>query len=150
MSAFVVHPEHIHVLLWAAQKHCEPANLTWVWDNPMRAAQLTPDTADGVGQMLIDANTAAVNHRRSPTTAPHQSCDYRYARPQHTTWSIIEVLHAIECYEYQCSGPDHWESSQAYAFCREMQRILITALPGYSEGPWAITPTSTPRRRRRT
>jgi hypothetical protein len=143
MSAFVVDPEHIHVLLWAAQNYSTPRTFAWIYDNPMRVGHLAPYTFDQVGQMLIDANTASVNHRRHPTT-PQQSCRYRYTPPLHTSWSIIELLNALECYEYQSGQPDQWESSQAYAFCREMQKTLTAQLPGYDKGPWAITRRSRP------
>ncbi|WP_062899321.1 hypothetical protein [Mycobacterium avium] len=64
MSAYVVHAEHINVLLWAGRygfrRPC--GNLTWYYDNPTRVNQLTDDNLDQVGQMLVDANTASVNY----------------------------------------------------------------------------------------
>lgn len=148
MSAFVVDPEHINVLLWAAQNYSTPRTFAWIYDNPTRVGQLTPDTIDEVGQMLIAANTASVNHHYPNDPAgPCQPYDYQYTPPLHTTWSITELLNALECYEYQSDGPNDWTSSQAHAFCREMQNTLISRLPDYDEGPWAIRRTSRPRPR---
>jgi len=145
MSAIALSHEHIHVLLWAADKFRGIyTNLTWYYDNPSRIGQLRCDNVDEIGQMLIDTNIAAANHRRSPAQAPEPPSEYRYRRPQHTTWSIIEILSALECFVYQCADLADWETSEANAFCRALQDTLIRALPRYNDGPWAITSASVP------
>ena len=66
MSAFLVDPEHIHVMLWAANRpvgYLGP--LRWYFDNPSRSNQLDGDNLDQVGQMLADENSASVNFRYS-------------------------------------------------------------------------------------
>jgi hypothetical protein len=145
MSAYVVQAEHINVLIWAAHQgfRWHRSNFAWIYDNPIRVNHLTDDNLDQVGQMLVDANTASVNYRHvhSPALEPYL---YRYTRPLHTSWSIVEVLNAVDYYEYQSSQPNDWDTSQAHAFCRELQKMLIQALPGYDRGPWAITDISRP------
>ncbi|KQH79961.1 hypothetical protein AO501_07330 [Mycobacterium gordonae] len=94
--------------------------------------------------MLSDANTEAINTRRTPAQAPQSRTEYRYSRPKYTTWSIVEVLNALECFVYQSGEPDSWETSQANAFCRALQDTLVRALPRYNDGPWAITRASVP------
>jgi len=142
MSAFVVHPEHIHVLLWAASRpvgHDGP--LQWHFDNPTKVDHLTRDRLDGVGQMLLDANVASVNYRYGEDD---ESLAYVYRPPQHSTWTAPELLNAVHCYEYQaCERPD-WQASEAHAFCRALEHRLIQSLPGYDDGPWSITPTDVP------
>jgi hypothetical protein len=149
MSAYVVEAEHINVLLWAAHEAFRrpPGNLTWIFDNPIRVHQLTHNNLDEVGQMLVDANTASVNYCYFNNPV-HEPYEYRYTRPLHTTWSIVEVLNALHCYEYQASDPKDWQSTEACAFCRALQNALINALPGYDRGPWAITRISRPSCRR--
>ncbi|WP_236722095.1 hypothetical protein, partial [Mycobacterium avium] len=150
MSAYVVASEHINVLLWAGRygfrRPC--GNLTWIYGNPIRVNQLTDDNLDQVGQMLVDANTASVNYCyfNNPVAEPYS---YRYTHPLHTSWSVVEVLKALQCYEYQSSDPKDWHTTEAYAFCRELQNMLIQALPGYDPAPWGITRISLPARHRR-
>jgi hypothetical protein len=55
----------------------------------------------------------------------------------------------LQCYEYQASDPKDWPTSEAYAFCRELQNMLIQALHGYDPAPWGITRTSLPAAYRR-
>ena len=145
MSAYVVEAEHINVLLWAAHKGFRKplGNLTWIYDNPIRVHQLTDDNLDQVGQMLVDANTASVNYCyfNHPVQEPYE---YRYTRPLHTSWSVVEVLKALQCYEYQACEPKDWQHTEAYAFCRELQNMLIQALHGYDPAPWGITRISLP------
>ncbi|WP_204806033.1 hypothetical protein [Mycobacterium riyadhense] len=150
MSAYVVEAEHINVLLWAAHEgfHRPLGNLSWIYDNPIRVKQLTHDNLDQVGQMLVDANTASFNYCHF-NDAIHEPYTYRYTRPLHTSWSIVDVLNALHCYEYQSNEPKDWHTSQAHAFCRELQNMLIQALPGYDRGPWAITGISQPAAYRR-
>jgi hypothetical protein len=145
MSAVVVHHEHIHVLIWAASKPIAPTNPTmrWLYDNPTRVNQLEPDGSnrDEIGQILLDENADSVNHLYGDTAA---AGDYRNQRPQHTEWSIAELLNALDAYTYQaCERPD-WEHSQAKAFCDQLRDRLISELPGYHDGPWTITPRSVP------
>ena len=52
---------------------------------------------DVVGQLLVDANAASVNHRYEEDNA----YVYAWQRPRHTDWSPVELLGAIAGYEYQ-------------------------------------------------
>jgi hypothetical protein len=149
MSGFIVHPEHIHVLLWTAHsRYCGgPNRLSWVFSNPARANHLHAGNLDEIGTMLIEANAASVNHLYAEsTTAPA----YRFQQPRHRSWSIPQLLNAIHGYEYQCIDHPGWEHTEAHAFLRELERNLITDLPGYHDGPWTITAQSAPHRRRAT
>ena len=69
---------------------------------------------------------------------------YCYTAPQRRDWSTVEILKALACFEYQaCEAPD-WENSSAHRLCRAMERELIVDLPGWSDGPWSISPTTAP------
>jgi hypothetical protein len=143
MSAFIVPTEHLHVLIWAGLTRPPYfGGFSWYYGNPTRVGSLSPDTADEVGQMLCDANAASVTHRYRQTGLIRT--EYRYRTPRHTAWSVAELLKALGCFEYQaCEVPD-WPASEAHAFCRALQDLLIHRLPGYSEGPWAISATDVP------
>lgn len=144
MSAFIVDPEHINVMIWAAahkvNRHHGP--LRWYYGNPTHAGQVSHDNVDQVGQMLLDENAASVNYRYTEDDV----FVYEYRPPQHTNWSVVELLKAIDCYEYQaCEHPD-WAQSQAHAFCQALRLRLISALPGYDAASWRITPNTVPQR----
>lgn len=145
MSAVIVNHEHIHVLIWAATKPIAPPNPTmrWLYDNPTRVNQVEPDGSnrDEIGQILLDENADSVNHLYSDTAA---AGDYHYQAPQHTEWSIAELLNALDAYTYQADERPDWERSQAKAFCDALRDRLISELPGYHDGPWTITPRSVP------
>jgi hypothetical protein len=146
MSAVIVDHEHIHVLIWAAAKPIAPPNpqLRWLYDNPTRINQLELDGSnrDEIGQMLLDENADSVNHLYGDTAA---AGDYHYQRPQHTEWSLAELLNALDAYTYQACERSDWKRSQAKAFCDALRDRLISELPGYHDGPWTITRQSIPR-----
>ena len=55
MSAFIVHPEHINVLIWTRlQRVGHSGPLRWHFDNPTDIRELTPGNATQVGRMLLD------------------------------------------------------------------------------------------------
>jgi hypothetical protein len=141
MSAFIVDPEHINVMLWAGAQHAgHHGPLRWYFGNPTHIGELHDDNLDQIGQMLLDENAASVNYRYSE----NNHYEYRYRRPRHISWSVPELLNVVHCYEYQACEHPEWEHSQAHAFCAALQQRLITKLPGYSDGPWAITDTTAP------
>ncbi|SLC86610.1 hypothetical protein [Mycobacteroides abscessus] len=144
MSAFLVDPEHINVLIHAGLPRQYPnIGLRWYYrdaNNQEHYERLDYDTADRVGQMLLDANAASVNHRYDE----NEMYIYSYAQPQHTNWSPVEVLKAIHCYQYQACEPDDWKTSEAHAFCDALTHYVINKTPGYDQAPWAITTSSTP------
>lgn len=141
MSAYIVDPEHIHTLLWAASRPFIPYGpLRWYYDNPTRAGEATSDTLDVVGQMLLDANAASVNYRYDED----ELYVYAYQRPRHSTWTNVDLLKALACYEYQSCETADWATSQAHAFCAALRHRLIQSLPGYDAGPWEITADTVP------
>ena len=153
MSAYLVDPEHIHVLLhaavyrWPGQHDLSwptseaPSAVNAVEDRHWALVQrLTSSTMDVIGQLLVDANAASVNHRYDEDNA----YVYAWQRPRHIDWSPVELLSAIAGYEYQaCETPD-WATSEAHEFCSRLRQVVIRHLPGWDAGPWTITPDSTP------
>ncbi len=137
MSAFIVDAEHIHVLLWAGlQVPNHHDALRWYFGNPTDRHELTTDTADAVGQMLVNENRNSVNYHYNNDPG---AIEYSFAQPMHNDWSTTEVLKAIHCYEHQASDAPKWHTSEAHAFCKALERHLIETLPDYHKAPWAIT-----------
>lgn len=71
-----------------------------------------------------------------PIEVPEWLSEYRFqSRPPRKP---IEILKAIDCYEYQSCEHPEWEVSEAFAFCDALRRSLIGDLPGYDEAKWGI------------
>ncbi|MGC5225130.1 hypothetical protein ACPW96_21385 [Micromonospora sp. DT81.3] len=157
MSAFMVDPEHIHVLVWAAvhSKPTEPELHTYTRDEPTpynaveesgwsgewnvrRLRKHLTETA--YGQFLVDANAASVNRRYDEDHA----YIYEYRTPTHTQWQPVEILNAINCFEYQACEVEDWASSEAKQFCDRLRRRIEERLPNASNGPWEIRPDVEP------
>jgi len=141
MSAWIVSDEHLRVMLWAGMDRIGPfGTLRWKVPGDSGAYnELTRDTAAAVGQMLMEQNGASVNYRYSESIA------YRYShgRPASTEWELVDVLTAIDCYEYQaCETPD-WEQTEAAAFCDALRGALVHELPGWGR-VWGIGDGGTP------
>jgi hypothetical protein len=160
MSAFTVSNEHIAVLLTAGLA-VDHKPLRWEipaptdgglpldattgngvgagWTPNTRTRSLTRASVDAVGQMLLDHNTASVNHRYNGDDL----AIYTYTPPR--GWrTAVEVLKAINCYRYQASETNNWTDTEAHHFCAALETAVITMLPGYTEAAWAIgrdTPT---------
>ena len=160
MSAYIVNDVHVHALLsaglshgprrgilrWQAPESEEPAGeqdyqagepwgATSVATATRRSRELTVETADSVGLMLLAQNYASVNFRyESKEDEPL----YRFTRLAGYPDPVI-VLKALGCYEYQaCETPD-WEQTEAQAFCQALRKRMIGVLPGYEDAPWEIT-----------
>ena len=140
MSAYMVDNEHINVMIWAAERYSSYGPLRWYYGNPTFDGVLDSNRNE-VGQMLVDANQRSVNHRYNETTP---SPTYRYQQPKHLGWSIGELLHAIDGYEYEASEPRDWSDSEARAFCQALRGQLIKHVAGYEQGPWTITTADEP------
>jgi hypothetical protein len=117
MSAFIIHPEHINVLIWTGLHHLRGgARLRWLFGNPTDVAELTAENATSVGRMLLEENTASVNHLHREHHDINTS--YTYRQPSHTGWSLPELLNALHCYQLQAGEHPGWETGQAHAFCQ--------------------------------
>lgn len=157
MSAFLVSPKHIDIMLtcginnpfgplrWLAPDHQHPAAATLtdthqrghVWGRDaitlanLLDRPLTRDTADDVGAVLLAANVASVNHRYAEDELEEI---YYY---QQALAPAVDVLKAIDSFEYQSCEPPSWEHSEAKVICDALRRSAIRQLPGYDEAPWA-------------
>lgn len=109
---------------------------------------LTSQTANQVGQMLLDENVKSVSYRYDDsgiTDLPGRLnaewlIPFKYkSSPFAKTPKAVECLKLISCYEYQsCEHPD-WHESEAHAFCQALRHAAIESLPGYDDAPWEWT-----------
>ncbi|MCA4741556.1 hypothetical protein QRB41_27545 [Mycobacterium avium subsp. hominissuis] len=141
----LVHPEHINVLIWAGLWLGQAQGVTLQWSTCTEQGQwvtkyLTPQTADSVGQMLVDTNTRAVNTQYGRD----DMYVFSYQPPRRHEWGIVEILKAIDYYEHQGAQNDDWPYSEAFFFCFALTAMAIQQLPGYRQAPWHITPATPP------
>ncbi|MCL4423102.1 MAG: hypothetical protein M1115_08060 [Actinobacteria bacterium] len=106
------------------------------------------DRAHEVGMMLWGENLASI-HSRYPDTARNDG-DYpgprgfsemevaSYSYEPTRLLSPVELLKAIDCYEYQSNEHDGWKSSEARSFCEALRADAIRCLDGYEEAPWGL------------
>jgi hypothetical protein len=133
MSAFEVSKTHIDVLVSAAMRFGTGSG--WMYSS--LGGETTPinlETADKFGQMLWDENARSVSYLHGGDVEEVEA--YTFKRVD--TTSIVQVLKAIDCLEYQSCEHDGWNDSEAQQFCHALRRRMIRALPGYDSAKWAI------------
>lgn len=170
MSCFIVDHEHINVLVAAAEcprsvlalDGCaddESLDGPTVWELTSEQAaeyegipgvvyafgmyqrMVQPETRTMIGQMLIDANTAAFDDAYDGYFPEL----YEFSPPKHTGWSPTQIIRAIHCLVYQCASWNEWEGSQAQQFCDELKITMLELLPSMSRyAALSIDPGTTP------
>lgn len=131
MSAFQVSNAHINALVRARAVASKGNN----W---MRLESEMTDT--DLGRMLLRENMASVACRyahKGFTVDEFELSAYRASRPARE-FSVVELLKALDCYEYQACEHNGWKGSRAATFCADLRTALIKCLPGYDDAPWGI------------
>jgi len=154
MSAFVVSPTHIDVLLSVALHGPRDASSEGPlgWSAPYvndlvdeETGPLTASLCSAAGAALLAECIASVSYRYSgsrelpgpiPTPAPEQ---YEFS-DLGSCLSISESCKAIDCFEYQSCEHREWSDSGAHAFCERLRSNLTSVLPGTWDAPWEWSP----------
>ncbi len=166
MSAFVVEPTHIDLMLSAAIHG--PADGTWrageSWAGPyvdgLLAAgggPLLPAHAGAVGSALLAECIESVACRYGLTSGARcRSIEEILAAglpgpdpipdPRNYEWTdfgaaltAVEILKAIDCYSRQSCEHPGWGTSGAFAFCARLRSAVIGVMDGYDAAPWEWT-----------
>lgn len=53
-------------------------------------------------------------------------------------YTVVELLKAADCLEYQSCETSDWESTAAFKTLSRIRSILIQRLPGYDEAEWGL------------
>ena len=159
MSAYIVSKAHIDALITAAGSvnYAEhDSGLSWYVRNAAKPggydhhelSYSDRERASEVGAMLWAENLTSINYRYPDTIEDMSNCpgpvgfgletvdEYTF-RPT-ARLSVVTVLKAIACYEYQTCEHPTWKDSEAYAFCQELKEKMIRQLPGYDDAPWGL------------
>jgi hypothetical protein len=152
MSAFIVDPAHVDVVLSTAINGPSDAHLSCglSWHAPYvdellegsASGPLTPERADEAGQALLAECVASVSYLYDeplgslPGPVPNPD-------PQQYEWTnfgriltAIECCSALDCYEYQSCEHPGWEDSGARVFCERLRRSLVGCMEGYEAAAW--------------
>ncbi|MEX1091713.1 MAG: hypothetical protein WEF28_01020, partial [Acidimicrobiia bacterium] len=147
MSAYMVSVGHIDVLISAGLRR-GMSPLRW-YDVPIEVAvanndpvhsiawhnehsqELTVETADQVGAILLNENRESVNWRYD-----EEELEPIYQFRQTDTYPIPELLSAISGYEYQACEHLGWHLSQAKQFCDALRQRLCAEIR--AEEGWSI------------
>jgi len=127
MSAFIVDTKTMHRVVWA------------IVNNTKSFAGMTieQDGASRIGQRLFQLNAAAVNYRYGDDEVVQ---DIRYSyRPQPMTMPV-QAYKAIQCFLYQCSEGEQFETSAEYldlvALSDRLAHAIVQRLPAYNAAEW--------------
>jgi len=140
MSAYIVDKAHINALLRFADAPAYHSHSSFTWYHNEEWHELTHETEDAVGQMLLDENVKSVCYRYpddSITSLPGRT-DAEYlmpfkAYPTVNRPTATDALSMIGCYEYQSCEHPEWPESEAKAFCDALTHRAIRRLPGYED-----------------
>ena len=156
MSAYVVGKPHLDYLLTYGLLQAGHKPLAWLApanaevdgcqrriagapgagaDLLLRKRQLTRDTADAVGNMLLEQNIRGVNSLYDIEGEAETMYAFEVSR---VSLDPVQVLKALKCYEYQACNDPGWKGSEAWAFCDALRRLAIARLPGYEQAAWEV------------
>jgi len=156
MSAFVVSHSHIDLLVETAMFGPAGTRRNWHTFTYYHRTPNEPDLSAGrertirpgdyaaanrLGQLLLNENVSSVNYRYPGD--PELPADESYQCRTTARLSAVDVLMALDGYEYQSCEHPGWRTSEAHSFTDALRRALIGHLPGYSESDcWAIPETA--------
>jgi len=147
MSAYLVDRGHIRFLVEAAlmlrPESREDSGLRSYYHGQERH-EVNELNADALGLMLWQECDKSVRYRYprdNDDSLPGPIGDgprlgYVHRHGYGMNINPLHVLSAIRCYEYQSCEHPGWQDSQARAFCRALQGLAISCLPGYDDAPW--------------
>lgn len=129
MSAYIVSNKHINVLVG----YVLPDRYTPHYYFNGESKVFEPKAA---GNILFAENARSVAYRYNGRTEVGGYTYRRIASAAHYTG--VQILKALDGYEYQaCETPD-WEKSEAFAICKMIRALTIRRLPGYEQADWEI------------
>ena len=130
MSAYIVGNNHISAMLQVTEP-LYPGDSASYWYDDDRHYIAVHD--EDVGQILVDENFRSVNHRYGESDPPDTFIYSPLRR-----YTMVEILKAIHCYEYQCCETEDWEETEAFAITQALKYWAICMLPGHDALQWNI------------
>ena len=149
MSAIVLPRLHVHCLVAAGFLRLPEEDEREVAARPMRfeikpgngAGKLGEDTADQIGQALVDANLSSViaaGCAHPDCIAPEDIEPYAWPGLARALTTPVETLSAIDCFEYQSGDHPEWNGSTAHRYCTALRGRVAGLVPGYDAAGWLL------------
>jgi len=149
MSAFVVNRRHIDAIVTGAlevARRQRSGSFRWYVEGE-GARALTQDNADEIGQMLWTENIISVQTRYPDWESAglpgpidlDPDAVYVFERLAQPL-TPIELIKALNCYEYQSCEHDGWRESGnvARALVEALTAQAIRYVDGYDDAPWEV------------
>jgi hypothetical protein len=152
MSAFVVSPTHVDVLLSIAihgpTDRARCGNLSWSppYVNELledESGPLRSELCSDAGAALLAECVASVSYRypdlasdELPGPLPPPIAEQYEFTDFGACATIAEACRALDCFEYQSCEHPNWSGSGAERFCARLREGLTAVLPGAAEAPW--------------
>ena len=147
MSAVMVSRLHIHCLVAAGflrlpgEDRAENPHAAMMFPLGCEntASRLSAQSANEIGQMLVDANLSSViadNGAHPDCIAPSDVASYQWPGLEEGLTTPAETLNAISCYEYQAEEHPEWSGSRAQRYCTLLRKHAAERVPGYEEAEW--------------
>jgi len=126
MSAWLV--SHAHISALVSARH---------WATGFPGPSGLPAVSDTIlGRLLLRENYLSLAARYGDPVDNVEIDAFRYADPR--PHSPLEILKAIDCYEYQACEHDGWQASVARRYCEWLRCLAVSRLPGYEALPWGL------------
>lgn len=157
MSAFVIFPTHIDVILSVAlngpSDYGRTDSIGW---SPTYLDELIDDSTgpaskalcSGAGRALLEECIRSVWYRYPDTECAEElpgpipipvPSDYEFTDLGRCA-TTVEACKAIACFEYQSCEHPGWSGSGARRFCERLRAGLTGGLPRYEDAPWEWSP----------
>ena len=133
MSTAIVSAEHINVILEAATRDADEEGFEWFAQGKWWT--FTRENRDRIGQLMLDANLDAYGRRYLDEAEVYI---YSYSIPTRIH-EPIEVLKAIDGYEYQCSVDASWDTHLIHLMMQQLRERVIAWLDGGGTPPGTLS-----------
>ena len=142
MSAFIVGDQTINRIVSYANSHLQ-ADHRYLFDKLLAAAETSgqdPDWHMKLGISMALLNDRAMDARYGEGTAEKDREGTAYQFHWETS-TKIQALKSFQCWHYQCSEGDIFETSELYKVAEEvigyMACNIVSNLPEYDHAQWA-------------
>lgn len=142
MSAFIVNPHHLDVMLSYFNRHDgyvtlrkkqipDDALIEERWYT-LRGSDI--DELRTMKQILSDQNCRSINERYNEQKAP-PIAEFHLV---HRKFSPVDIIKACNCYEYQACETEDYQQTDAARISDAIRSTAIGNLAGYEEAAWEI------------
>ncbi|MFC4372242.1 hypothetical protein [Citricoccus nitrophenolicus] len=90
--------------------------------------------------LLWEANAASLFARYGDVVTE----SYQHAAPRFQSWSELELLRILACFEYQSCEVSDWTERAAFWWCYHLRNRLIHKMFGDAPMAWSVSTDTVP------